>query len=208
MGRTTWIHQCSIFDDEFDDYTPMKPSAKFIKKLEAKYNAQFMWKFGEHDDDNEIYFGHNLQPWSDTKPFSPVEGEIDDIIKQLLEVGKKYKHKFCGNFCYTDDMSGGSFSGVVYISHKSARVFQFDTDGVKPEKSHPIIRNIRLANRAVKKNTFSQNEKNCSDSEQFKGKCCICTQTVNEMHGWKCGSCKNIYCDEHNTEKFLCECDT
>ncbi len=148
MGRQTWIHQCHMLDDSgYDtdgDYAPIQPSKKFIKKMEDKYKAEFNWKFGqEWEDDNEIYYCTKL--WHSRRvEFPMVDGEIDDIVKQLLEVGKKYKRNFGGNFCYTDDQSGGSFSGIVYIDQDSAKIYEFDTDAVAPDKSAPTIRDVRL----------------------------------------------------------------
>lgn len=49
-------------------------------------------------------------------------------------------------------------------------------------------------------------EKNLVLYEYMDGECIICEETVNELCGWKCMMCENIYCNEHNNEKYICNC--
>lgn len=71
------------------------------------------------------------------------------------------------------------------------------------EKNHT---NKESNNKITIKNKQLQKEHNIPEYDFFDGKCCVCEKECNEMSGWKCMKCENIYCDEHNTSDFNCEC--
>lgn len=153
MGRHTYIRQLDINDcgyDEDKNWKVVRPSKKFIKKIEKKYGTSFEWRFQESEENNGVYYGSEENYFSRLSPQQKevvyLMTEIDTVVLMLLEVAKKYKRRFCGNILYTDDQSGGSSSGMVYIfTNGSAMIYEFNTDGVDEEsKTVPEIRRLSL----------------------------------------------------------------
>lgn len=44
------------------------------------------------------------------------------------------------------------------------------------------------------------------NDELFNDYCSVCANKCNEMSGWKCRVCQKCFCDNHNTENFVCNC--
>jgi hypothetical protein len=38
------------------------------------------------------------------------------------------------------------------------------------------------------------------------GKCIICNEPFNEIDSYKCFKCEKVFCNTHNTEKYICDC--
>jgi hypothetical protein len=127
MGRRITIDKLSINDDENnaliydenDNYIPIVLEEDFTESLEKKYETGFAWEF---DEDGGVEHEDKENIW----------GEIDEHVKMLLEVAKYTKRKITGWFNYTDDRTGGAYSGIVYIvcneENQSALVHEFNVD--------------------------------------------------------------------------------
>jgi hypothetical protein len=143
MGRQTKIFNVSMTDITIDeDESTIDP--KLVDEIGKKLKINPEWIFDEEGNvERQTEYVYNE---IDDPSVSRIS-QVDDEIKFLLYISKRSGHIICGTFMYNDDQTGGSNTGLVYITKEGVGiVHDFNTDVCdlkKVEKAH-TIRTIQL----------------------------------------------------------------
>ena len=67
-----------------------------------------------------------------------IYGDVDTLVTMILEIAQRYKRNISGSFNYTDDQTGGCYSGIVFIfdNDNSAIINEYDTDETYTSDTH------------------------------------------------------------------------
>ena len=118
MGRQIIIHRLDIYCR--DNNKRIHISKKYIERISKKYDTDPPpLKF---DKEGALLYDGKYQ---DVIVFN----DIEKLVIIILRVARRYKIKITGSFVYTDDQTGGSYSGIVFfLEDDSAIINQFNTD--------------------------------------------------------------------------------
>jgi len=122
MGRQTTVHVMSIYDLAVarSEKEMVRITEAFNGRLNKKYNTCGIFSV---DDDGLLLFENKDRVFS-------IFANIDDFVLAILYIAKHYNRKFGGHFNYTDDQTGGSYTGVVYVlsDNNTAIINEYNTD--------------------------------------------------------------------------------
>ena len=169
-------------------------------------------------ENNEIKEYHEILPenWKNMSNFHVLKDNLDHLktlnwlpIVKVIYSYDPVKQKL-DNKRYVVD---GSIVKEVYDIIDIPEITKPKIDDVIKMLSNCV--QSRLDNFAQTRNydnilsacTYINDIKESIEYDYFEGECCVCQQFCNELSGWKCETCDNIYCDEHNCEKFTCNCE-